>query len=90
MTLQLQRIVPDDTRHDRDGWARFAVLDDDGAQVGFVAEWRDWLGHTYGPPTYTAAHNPTGEDFASLWRSEGHATATEALAALVEHLDGAQ
>ena len=68
------------------GWARWHLLDAGGELVGIVAEDREWLGHTYGPATYGAAHNPTGEAFGAVWRSEGHATPQEALGALAAHL----
>lgn len=83
--LRLVRLVQADDRPGWDQWARFRVVDDAGP-VGFVAEDRDWLGHTYGPPTYSAVHNPSGEEFGALWRSDGHPTPAEALAALVDHL----
>ena len=67
-------------------WARWHVLDA-GVVVGFVGEEHEWLGHAYGPATYYAVHNPTGADWAALWRSEGHPTPTTALRALAEHLD---
>jgi hypothetical protein len=68
------------------GWARWHVLDAGGELVGIVVEDHEWLGHTYGPATYGVAHNPTGEAFGALWRSEGHATPQEALAALAAHV----
>lgn len=68
-------------------WARWRVVDETGALVGLVAEDREWLGHTYGPPTFDAAHNPTGAPWAALWRSEGHPTPMVALAALLDHLE---
>jgi hypothetical protein len=68
------------------GWARWHVLDTGGELVGIVVEDHEWLGHTYGPATYGVAHNPTGEAFGALWRSEGHATPQEALAALAAHV----
>lgn len=88
--MRLQRIVQADDRPEWDRWARFEARDGAGGRVGFVVEEREWLGHTYGPATFTAVHNPTGEAWGARWRSEGHATAAEALAALAEHLDGAQ
>jgi hypothetical protein len=81
-TLVLDRIQAQSVT----GWARWEVLDAAGQLVGFVAEDREWLGHTYGPAVYEVAHNPTGEAFGALWRSEGHATPQEALAALAAHL----
>ena len=68
------------------GWASWEVLDAAGLLVGFVFEDHEWLGHPCGPATYDAVHNPTGEDFGVLWRSEGHSTPREALAALAAHL----
>ena len=68
------------------GWAGWEVLDAAGQLVGFVFEDHEWLGHAYGPATYDVAHNPTGEGFKALWRSEGHSTPREALAALAAHL----
>jgi hypothetical protein len=68
------------------GWARWHVLDAAGQLVGFVVEDHEWLGDTYGPATYQVAHNPTGEAFGALWRSEGHAAPQEALGALTAHL----
>ena len=68
------------------GWARWHVLDAGGELVGIVVEDRDWIGHAYGPATYSVAHNPTGEGFGALWRSDGHPTPREALAALAAHL----
>lgn len=70
------------------GWAKWRVVDEAGGLVGFVVEEREWLGHTYGPATFTAVHNPTGEDFGALWRAEGLASPAEALGALVSYLEG--
>jgi hypothetical protein len=67
-------------------WERWRVTDADGAMVGFVAEYHEWLGHTYSPATYHAIHNPTGQNFKALWRGEGYETPREALEALSEHL----
>ncbi len=68
------------------GWARWHVLDAGGELVGIVVEDHEWIGHAYGPATYSVAHNPTGEAFGALWRSDGHPTPLEALAALAAHL----
>lgn len=68
------------------GWARWHVLDTGGELVGIVVEDHEWIGHAYGPATYGVAHNPTGEAFGALWRSDGHPTPREALAALAAHL----
>jgi hypothetical protein len=68
------------------GWARWHVFDAGGELVGIVVEDHDWIGHAYGPATYSVAHNPTGEAFAAQWRSDGHPTPREALAALAAHL----
>ncbi|MGH2659569.1 MAG: hypothetical protein ACRDHS_07850 [Actinomycetota bacterium] len=69
------------------GWARWQVFDQTGDLAGMIAEEREWLGHTWGPSTYTAAHNPTGEDFGALWRTEGHPTPKAAFDVLVAHLE---
>jgi hypothetical protein len=68
------------------GWARWHVLDAGGELVGIVVEDHEWIGHAYGPATYGVAHNPAGEAFGALWRSDGHPTPREALAALTAHL----
>ena len=34
------------------------MVDATGAVVGIIAEWREWLGHDYGPPSFEVAHNP--------------------------------
>lgn len=62
-------------------WARWDVRDEAGKLVGLVAE---ELG--CGRPTYAAAHNPNMAAWGALWRSEGHDTPREALAALGDHL----
>ena len=69
------------------GWARWHVLDAGGELVGIVVEDHEWIGHAHGPATYGVAHNPTGEAFGALWRSDGHPTPREALAALAAHLE---
>lgn len=68
------------------GWARWRVLDAGGVLVGFVFEHHEWLGHAYGPATYEAVCNPTGEDYRALWRGEAHDSPQEALAALAAQL----
>lgn len=45
-----------------------------------------WLGHGYGPPTFTAVQ-PNRAEWAALWRTEGHPTPVIALATLVDHLE---
>jgi hypothetical protein len=69
-------------------WARWRVVDKSGALVGTVVEEREWLGHAYGPPTFTVAHKPTGGQWAAGWTSSGHPSPMAALAALVDHLEG--
>lgn len=81
--LILERIASEATT----GWGRWEVRDQEGALIGRVGEEREWTGTGYGPPTYTAAHNPTGADWAARWRTEGHDTPRLALAALVAHLE---
>ena len=68
-------------------WARWRVVDEAGALVGTVVEERQWLGHAYGPPTFTVAHNPTGGQWAAGWTSSGHPSPMLSLAALVDHLE---
>lgn len=68
------------------GWAQWEVRDEAGALVGFVAEERDFADGA-GPASYLAVHNPTGEGWGALWRSEGHTTPWLAMAALAEHLE---
>jgi hypothetical protein len=68
-------------------WARWRLVDEAGGLVGVVVEERDWLGHAYGPPYFTVAHNPTGGQWAALWASSGHPSPMVALAALVDHLE---
>lgn len=81
-TLHLERIEARAVT----GWARWHVLDTGGELVGIVVEDHEWIGPVYGPATYGVAHNPTGEAFGALWRSDGHPTPREALAALAAHL----
>lgn len=68
-------------------WARWRVVDGAGALVGTVVEERQWLGHAYGPPTFTVAHNPTAGQWAAGWASSGHPSPMAALAALADHLE---
>lgn len=68
-------------------WARWRVFDEAGALVGTVVEERQCLGHAYGPPTFTVAHDPTGGQWAALWASPGHPSPMVALAALIDHLE---
>jgi hypothetical protein len=81
-TLHLERIEGQSVT----GWARWHVLAGSDELVGIVVEDHEWLGSSYGPATYDVAHNPTGGEWEALWRSEGHSTPQEALAALVAHL----
>ena len=67
-------------------WARWRVIDETGARVGTVVEEREWLGHAYGPPTFTVALNRTGGQCAAAWTSSGHPSPVLSLAALVDHL----
>ncbi len=68
---------------ERDGGARFAVLDDDDNLVGLVSEVREWTGLTYGPSTYSVnAHSEASNG----WMSEGHPTLRSAMASLDAHL----
>lgn len=76
-----------DNRRSGSTWARWHVVDDTGAPVGLIDEDRHWAGSRYGPPTYTAVHNPTGADWHAHWRSEGHPDVPTALTALQAHLD---
>ena len=68
-------------------WARWRVVDEAGALVGSVVEAREWLGHAYGPPTCTVAHDPTGGQGEAAWTSPGYPSPMVALAALVDHLE---
>jgi hypothetical protein len=68
-------------------WARWRVVDAAGVLVGTVVEERQWLGHAYGPPFFTVAHNPTGGQWAALWTSSGHPSPMVALSALADHLE---
>ena len=68
-------------------WARWRVVDEAGVLVGTVVEEREWLGHAYGLPTFTVAHNPTGGQWAAAWNSSGHPSPMMALAELVDHLE---
>ncbi|MPY95871.1 MAG: hypothetical protein GEV08_23295 [Acidimicrobiia bacterium] len=78
---------PETERDDTvNAWDRWLVIDDTGERVGIVAEHHEWLGHTYGPSTYTAVHNPTGEHFKALWSEQGFESPRQALDALAEHL----
>jgi hypothetical protein len=52
--------------------------------VGFVGEWHEWIGHTYGPATYEAVR---GALQGALARG-GFETPRQALEALGEHLRG--
>jgi hypothetical protein len=67
--------------------ARWRVVDEAGLLVGVVVEERQWLGHAYSPPMFTAAHDPTGGQWAAAWASSGHPSPMVALAALVDHLE---
>jgi hypothetical protein len=68
-------------------WARWRVVDEVGALVGTVVEEREWLGHAYGTPTFSVAHNPTGAQSEAMWTSSGHPSPMVALSALVDHLE---
>jgi hypothetical protein len=81
--LLLERTEPQDVTL----WARWRVVNEAGVLVGTVVEERQWLGHAYGPPSFTVAHNPTGGHWAALWASPGHPSPMVALAALVDHLE---
>jgi hypothetical protein len=63
------------------------VVDERCAPLGLVVEERAWLGHTYGPPTFSVVHNPSGGNVPARWRSDGHPTPMVALSALVDHLE---
>ena len=67
-------------------WARWQVHDEGGHLVGTVVETREWLGHTYGPSTYSVAHNPTGEAFGARWRVDELASPQACVEALADHL----
>ena len=67
-------------------WARWNVSDESGRHVGTIAEDREWIGHTYGPSTYSVAHNPTGQPFEALWRVDGLASPQACIEALADHL----
>jgi hypothetical protein len=67
--------------------ARWRVVDEDGVLVGTVVEERQWLGHAYGLPIFTAAHNPTWGQWAAAWGNSGHPSPMAALAALLDHLE---
>jgi hypothetical protein len=81
--LLLERTESQDMRL----WARWRAVDEAGALVGTVVEEREWLGHAYGPPTFTVAHNPTGGQWAAGWTSPAHPSPMVALAALADHLE---
>ena len=88
--LRLERDLTGHGPKDHEGagrWAKWLVVDvDTGATVGLVVEDREWLGSNYGPSTYDAGHNPTGEAFEALWVSKEHPTPAAALEALADHL----
>jgi hypothetical protein len=86
MNLSLEFSPPAERDDTVNVWGRWRVTDSDGQLVGFVSEQHEWLGHTYGPATYDAIHNPTGAHFQARWRSESYATPRLALDALDEHL----
>ena len=72
-------------------WASWWVLGADDAPVGFVREHRELVKHnTWGPPTYTASHNPIDEDGQgnAVWQVGGFETPQAALAALVAQIEG--
>ena len=81
--LLLERTEPQDVTL----WARWRVVNEAGLLVGVVLEERRWLGHSYGPPSFTVAHNPAVEQWAAAWASSGHPSPMAALAALVDHLE---
>ena len=62
-------------------WASWRVLSGEEL-VGFVAEDRQWLGHTFGPSSYGAVQNPGCVPFGARWKAEGFATPRAGLEAL--------
>jgi hypothetical protein len=67
-------------------WPRWHAYKENDAVVGAIAEEREWLGHTYGPTTYTAVHNPGLRPGKARWRAEGFARVRDAIEAVAVHL----
>lgn len=70
-------------------WASWWVVDADELPVGFVREHRELVEHnTWGPPTYTASHNPMDHNGEGnpVWQAGGFDTPQLALAALVAQI----
>src|SRR5947199_3222486 len=82
IVLRLVRLIDE-----RTPWASWRVLSGEEL-VGFVAEDRQWLGHTFGPSSYGAVQNPGCVPFGARWKAEGFATPRAGLEALGRHLCG--
>ncbi len=67
-------------------WGRWDVVDDDGQVVGLITEHREWLGSSWGPPSFVVSHRPEPMPARACWNAEGLASVPAAVAALAEHL----